>query len=85
MVIYFKGEDMSEKVIRFNGITKLDIKADVVLDSAMGVLDSAVVVGWDKDGQFYFGSSIASGPEVVWLLELAKKKLLEIAEDQDLI
>lgn len=72
---------MADNVIKFNGLTKLDIPPDRVLESAMGELTDAVVVGWDKDGQFYFGSSVAGGPEVMWLLEVAKKKLLEVSEE----
>lgn len=65
------------EVVDFNGITKLDLDPDRVLDSAKGKLDSAVVIGFDKDGDLYFASSKADGGDVLWLLEKAKKELLE--------
>jgi len=35
----------------------------------------------DKDDDFYFASSKSDGRDIIWLLEHAKKKLLEITED----
>ena len=64
-------------VILFNGITKLDLPPDRVLEKAARDCEIAVVIGWDKEGQFYFASSVADGGEVLWLIEQAKKRLLE--------
>lgn len=36
-----------------------------------------VMIGYDADGDFVFDSSFADGGDVLWLLEVAKKKLLE--------
>lgn len=72
--------DNQGNVVLFNGITRLDIPADRVITAAVGKLQDVIIVGYDKDGGFYFASSKASGPEVVWLLELAKKILLEIGD-----
>jgi hypothetical protein len=70
---------MSDNIVFFDGVTRLDIPPERVLNSAKEAnLENCVVIGWEKNGDFYFASSIASGPEVIWLLELAKKKLLEI-------
>lgn len=70
-----KGDD---KVVLFNGVTRLDIPVDRVLSSAKKErLDEVVVMGFDKDGGFYFSSSKADGGSVLWLLEIAKKALLE--------
>lgn len=68
-------------VVRFTGITKLDIHADHVLESAIGKLEGVVVLGYDKDGQEYFASSYADGGDMLWLLERAKKALLEMADE----
>ena len=68
-------------VVRFTGITTLDLDADHVLESAIGQLDGVVVVGFDKDGQEYFASSYADGGDVLWLFERAKKRLLEMPDD----
>ena len=66
------------KVIPFTGITKLDIPADKVIESALGNLEGVVILGYDKDGQEYFASSYADGGDMLWLLERAKKALLEV-------
>lgn len=68
-------------IIRFPGITKLDMPADHVLESALGKLEGVVVLGYDKDGQEYFASSYADGGDMLWLLERAKKALLEMADE----
>jgi len=70
---------MSDNVIPLGNITRLNLPTDRVLDAAKGSCSGGVVVlGWDDDGSFYFASSIADGGDVVWLMEMAKKKLLEV-------
>jgi len=60
-------------------VTYLDIPVERVLDGAKKAgLEGVVVIGYKKDEEFYFSSSSSSGPEVVWLLEHAKKRLLEV-------
>ena len=68
-------------VIKFNGITRLDISADTVLQSAVGKLQGVILVGLDNDGKEYFDSSYADGGTALWLLERLKKKLLEVGDD----
>jgi hypothetical protein len=68
-------------VVRFTGITKLDSPADHVIESALGKLEGVVILGYDKDGQEYFASSYADGGDMLWLLERAKKALLEVADE----
>lgn len=64
-------------IIEFNGVTRLDIPAERVLRAAIDEpLETAVVVGYDEDGEFYFASSKADGGSVLWLLETAKKELM---------
>ena len=69
-------------VISLGNITRLDIPTDRVLDEAKGsCADGVVIMGFDDDGEVYFASSIADGATVLWLIEHAKKKLLEVGED----
>lgn len=69
---------MSHNVIPMRGLsTTLDIPVDTVLVGATGRLTDAVLIGWDKDGEFYIASSLASGAETLLLLEKAKKSLME--------
>lgn len=70
-----------DKVITLDCITRLDLPVDRILNAALGSdLESCVIVGFDKDGELYFASSKADGGDVIWLFELAKKKLLEMCE-----
>ncbi len=58
-------------------ITKLDLPPERILNDALEVnLESAVILGYDKDGNEYFASSIADGGTVLWLMERAKQALL---------
>lgn len=68
-------------IVQFTGITKLDLPADQVLESALGKLQGAVVIGFDKAGQEYFASSYADGGTVLWLMERMKKALLDVADE----
>ncbi len=71
-----------DKVLHFTGITRLDIPVPRILKAArQAKLTDAVVIGFDRDGEFYFASSKADGGAVLWLMELAKKKLLEAQDD----
>ena len=62
-------------------VTRLDIPAERILNKAREAdLKNVVVIGWAENGEFYFASSMADGGDVLWLLEMAKKKLLEAGE-----
>lgn len=74
---------MTDNVVPFGGVTRLDISPEVVLKAAMDKLEGVVLAGWTKEGDIYHASSIASGPEALWLLELCKKHLLEIGDQED--
>ena len=67
------------KIIEFNGITKLDIPPEKILEKAKEAgLDGVVILGFDKNGEYYGASSYADGGTVLWLMELTRKKLLEV-------
>ena len=69
------------EVIEANIITKLDISVERVLRKAQEAeLSGVVVIGWDKDGELYTASSMADGGDMLWMLEMTKKKLLEIGD-----
>ncbi len=76
-----KRRRKSAKVLMFTGVTTLDRPASQVLTETLQLdLQSAVVMGFNKDGQAYFSSSIADGGTVLWLVECLKKKLLSGVE-----
>ena len=68
------------KAIPLNNITYLDILPDRILENNIGKLESVVILGYDKDDNEYFASSIADGGDVNWLLDRCKKQLLDISE-----
>lgn len=68
------------EIVKFSGITTLDLPADRVLEEAIGCLDQVVVVGFTKDGDEYFASSTADGGDTLWMLERAKKRLLDVVD-----
>ena len=75
---------MSAKLLDFplgldDGVTRLSLDPDKVLSEAVGKCTQVLVIGWEPDGSFYFASSEAGGPSVLWDLETAKKRLMEIA------
>jgi hypothetical protein len=73
---------VSDNVVEFDGITRLDTPPARVLARAVEVpMQQVVVIGFDEEGEFYFASSQAGGGDVLWLLALAKKKLLDLAEE----
>lgn len=75
-------KDMADNVVPFNGMTRLDVPAERILQKAIEAgLDKVVVMGWDSDGDLYTASSMADGGEVLWVMELTKRRLMDIAED----
>lgn len=72
-----KDERGNTVITRLGTITYLDMPADVILEGAIGRMDGVVIMGWDKEGELYFGSTYADGGAILWLMELAKKRLME--------
>lgn len=64
----------------FTGVTRLDFSPDMILSGALSVLDSVVVLGYDKDGEFFFSCSNADGADALWLMEKAKRELLDVGD-----
>lgn len=66
-------------VVELRCQTTLDLPAERVLTKALEAdLETAIVVGYDKDGSFYFASTTADGGNVVWLFEKAKLSLFGV-------
>lgn len=57
-------------------ITTLDMDPDKVINNALGECPGGVVIiGYNGEGELTFASSLASSPEVLWMLEMTKKAL----------
>lgn len=67
---------MTAEIFMFDGITKLDLPPDRILESAKEKLQGVIVIGFDHAGEFYAASSYADGGNALWLLEVCKKRLL---------
>jgi hypothetical protein len=73
---------VADKTLKlFPGITTKDHDPDVMLQLARGELAEVVIIGWDHDGELFFSSNVADGGSVLWLIEKAKKMLLEIGSE----
>ena len=69
---------IADKVTVLPLATTLAIDVDRVLESAVGQMTEAIVIGADKEGKFYFAFSHDDElqAKVLWLLEKAKLCLL---------
>jgi hypothetical protein len=81
------GKDIKEKkmsnILSFEGVTTLDLDPDMVLQNNIGKLEGFVLVGYTSDGKEYTCSTYGDTPTILWLLERAKKQLLESADYDD--
>lgn len=67
------------EVIELDIVTRLDIPPEKILrKAAKKELTDVLVIGWDAAGDFYFASSMAAGPDCLWLIKLAEKGLMEV-------
>ncbi len=55
-----------------------DINPNQILAKAFEELEEVVISGIDKEGEYYFASSVSDGKDILWLLEKCKQMLLEI-------
>lgn len=71
---------MTADVIIWPHPTKLPIPAERVAQGALEAdLESIFVLGFTKAGGVYLASNKADGGEVLWLMEIAKARLMKIA------
>lgn len=66
-----------KKVIDFTGATTADIPIENVLQWA-DHLEEAIIVGYDDMGDLYVAGTSPNVPDVVYLLEMAKKYMMEL-------
>lgn len=79
-------KDPENKVVYFNGYTRLDLPAQQVLEQAVenNEFEHVIILGRLKDPdntyntrEFYFASTYGTVKDVLWELEIAKGILLE--------
>lgn len=72
------------EIIELNMVTRLDIPAERVIARAAEVeFVEIVVVGFTKAGEFYFTSNKADAGTIIYLMEMAKKRLLDLCEENE--
>lgn len=65
-------------VLEFTGLSRISLPASKVLEKAMSRdLADAIVIGRTKDDGLYFHATTQDGGDVLWLIELIKKHLLD--------
>lgn len=69
-----------DNVVILSTKINLDIPVERVLDNFPRDARSCIVIGETESGELYFASSLGKFSATLWLIELAKKMLLE-AED----
>jgi len=68
------------KVVEFTGTTIGEVDPDEVLKSPVGKLETAIVLGVEKEtGEYYFASSTRKN-ETLWIVEKFKQYLMELDE-----
>jgi hypothetical protein len=71
-------------VIRPDFITKHDIPAEDVINGAKDAkFESVMVVGWTKDEGHYLASSTGDAAEMLFILELAKKRVIDEVTNEE--
>lgn len=66
-------------VLWWDGVTRLDLSPAHVLASALERnLAGVVVLGHTAEGEEHFASSYSDGSEIVWLLERARYRLMQV-------
>ena len=74
-----------DNIVHLDCITSLDIPAERVARALLDRdLESLVAIGFTDDGEFYFASNIADAGTVIYFLEMAKKKLLQICDEENI-
>jgi hypothetical protein len=64
------------EVVELGCETTLEIPPDKVLKAAVGNLDQVLVLGYDKNGDEYFASSMPNMAHILWLMERLRIGLL---------
>lgn len=61
-----------------------EMEPDIFLQKATGKLQDVVIIGWEKDSDdFYLASSTPRLAEINWLLDIAKKRIMDMATEGD--
>lgn len=68
---------MTDNIVDFTGITKLDMDPDRLLQKVIGKMEGVLILGITKDGEEYFASSKADAADALYYMERAKYALMQ--------
>ena len=72
------------KVIELAAATRASISPEKILEAALKAdLTEAIVIGQKPDGTVYFAMSTADAPSINWLLDCAKRLLMDGIIEED--
>lgn len=73
------------KVIELHTVTASTVRPETILHGALKAeLTEAVVIGQRPDGTVYFAMSSADAPSVNWMLDCAKRLLMDGVIEEDI-
>jgi len=73
---------MTNNVVIGKFITTLDVPVERIIKGAIDAdLQDITIVGYDKEGNFYFASNKADGGFQLWLFETAKLELFKVVSE----
>lgn len=81
--IKYAAEQLTKIISLENVDMTKDSDPNKIMAAAYGKLDEVVIAGTDKEGNFWFSSSVADGGTVLWLIEHLKMQLLGIKTDDE--
>ena len=64
------------EVVELNCETTLELPPDRVLGAAVDKLNQVLVLGYDKEGDEYFATSMTNKAEILWLVGRFRSELL---------
>lgn len=75
---------MTANIIAFPGIATKDDYTEKILRAALDAdLEKAIVVGREQNGNFWFSGNFSDAYEIIFLLEMAKKELLDLFDEEE--
>lgn len=77
----------AEQLAKITSLENVDMTKDSdpnkIMATAYGKLDEVVIAGTDKEGEFWFSSSVADGGTVLWLIEHLKLQLMGVKTEDN--
>lgn len=71
-------------VVGFPGVTtQPDLPNKILRAAIKAKLEKCIVIGREQNGGFWFSGNFSDAYEILWLLEVAKREILDLAEGKE--